>query len=194
MTKLNLYSKEQVDALNIGKETDTASATGSLWARIKNALSRLTTAESNITSLGTSKANDNAVVKLTGDQNINGVKTFSNEAKVPSIPTSYLDAVNSAYVNNANSTVNNIVHKDGTAETVTSEKTFTKTIISSRDSIDQYQLINILKKYQYPDKRYRPCKRDDILRRVGGQYRRPVRRHHKQMRRTYATLLRVRNA
>ena len=101
-------------------------------------------------SLLSGKANDSDVVKLTGDQSIGGVKTFSNEARVPSTPTSYQDAVNAAYVNNANSTVNNIVHKDGSAETVTSEKTFTKTIFSTRDSTDQYQLINILKNTNIP--------------------------------------------
>ena len=128
MTKLNLYSKEQVDALNIGKETDTASATGSLWARIKNALSRLTTAESNITSLGTNKADDNAVVKLTGDQTISGTKTFSASPTVPTTPAVGSSAVNSAYVNDGTGTYsNNIVHKSNT-EIINGSKYFTSGI------------------------------------------------------------------
>lgn len=110
MTKLNLYSKEQIDALNIGKETDTASATGSLWARIENALTR-------IVSLETADSNN---VKKTGTSIVTGT------LEVPTTPPTPTSAVNSAYVNDASDGVNNIVHKSG-AETITGNKTFAGT-------------------------------------------------------------------
>lgn len=114
MTKLNLYSKEQVDALNIGKETDATSATGSLWARIKNAISRI----------GTLETADGQNVKLTGNQSVSGTKTFANSPVVPTTPDTPTSAVNSVYVNDASEGVNNIVHKTG-SETITGSKIYT---------------------------------------------------------------------
>lgn len=46
------------------------------------------------------KANDNAVVKLTGNQTVAGVKTFSSSPVVPT-PTNSTDAVNKTYVDTA---------------------------------------------------------------------------------------------
>ena len=103
------------------------------------------------------KADDSSVVKLTGDQNIANVKNFTGEARVVTTPSSYLDAVNAAYVNNANSTVNNIVHKDGTGETITSAKTFTSTITSRRTAADQYQLINLTRNENIPTRDTAPA-------------------------------------
>jgi len=48
-----------------------------------------------IERLETDKANDNVVVKLTGNQTIAGIKTFSNKPQVPT-GTTGLDAVNKA--------------------------------------------------------------------------------------------------
>ena len=131
MTSVDFYSKGQIDDLDIGKPADAASSTGSLWARVKNALSRIGSAETNITNLQTGKADDNAVVKLTGNQTVAGVKTFSSSPSVPTTPAEGSSAVNSAYVNDGTGTYsNNIVHKSNT-EIINGSKYFTSGIYRS---------------------------------------------------------------
>lgn len=81
-----------ITAMNVGSPDDTASSTGSLWARMKNAVARITTnegnitnlqgrvttAEGNITSLQNADANN---VKKTGNQTISGSLTFITTLK-----------------------------------------------------------------------------------------------------------------
>lgn len=71
-------------------------------------------------------AKDAQNVKLTGDQTIDGVKTFIGSANVPTVPVDLLgaSAVNEAYVNDATPGVNNIVHKSGN-EDISGVKVFT---------------------------------------------------------------------
>lgn len=102
MSRLNIYSKEQIDA-NVGSSEDTASASGTLWARLKNAVARIVGLESA----------DAQNVKLTGAQTIAGQKTMNDSPIVPTTPTTATGAVNSVYVNDATDGVNNIVHKSG---------------------------------------------------------------------------------
>jgi hypothetical protein len=65
------------------------------------------------------KANDNAVVKLTGDQTVAGIKTLSSIPVLPaSNPTTDNQAARKAYVDTAAS----VVHTTG-AETIAGEKT-----------------------------------------------------------------------
>ena len=68
-------------------------------------------------------------VKLTGDQTIAGVKTFSGSANVPNVPADLLgaSAVNEAYVNDATEGTNNIRHKSG-YEIVNGFKKFNDTV------------------------------------------------------------------
>lgn len=113
MATINLYSKEQIDEKQIGTPEDTASASGSLWARIKNALSRI----------GILETADGQNVKLTGNQSISGTKTFNASPVVPTTPATTSSAINSAYANDATDGVNNIVHKSGN-EKISGLKTF----------------------------------------------------------------------
>lgn len=62
------------------------------------------------------KANDNAVVKLTGNQTIAGTKTFSSSPVVPT-PTNATDAVNKTYVDTADSNLQNQINTLNTAVT-----------------------------------------------------------------------------
>ena len=60
-----------------------SSFTSDQWATINSGatatnIGQIATNTSNISTLQSTKADDNAVVKLTGDQNITGVKTFNN--------------------------------------------------------------------------------------------------------------------
>lgn len=107
MTQVNFYSKEQIDEREIGEPTDSASSTGSLWARIKNAIAR-------IVSLESADANN---VKKTGTSTVTGT------LEVPTTPPTPTSTVNSVYVNDATAGVNNIVHKSGD-ETIAGIKTF----------------------------------------------------------------------
>lgn len=116
MSRLNIYSKEQIDT-NVGSSEDTASASGTLWARLKNAVARITGLESA----------DAQNVKLTGAQTIAGQKTMSDSPIVPTTPTTPTGAVNSVYVNDATDGVNNIVHKSGN-ETIGGTKFFMASI------------------------------------------------------------------
>lgn len=52
----DIVTQQELTALNLGTPDDTASSTGSLWARVKDAVARITTNEGNITSLQTNKA------------------------------------------------------------------------------------------------------------------------------------------
>lgn len=67
------------------------------------------------------KANDNAVVKLTGNQTIAGVKTFSSSPVVPT-PTNATDAVNKTYVDTADANLQTQINTLSTA--VTSSLTY----------------------------------------------------------------------
>lgn len=107
MTQVDFYDKGQIDAKEIGAPTDEASASGSLWARIKNAVSR-------IGGLETADANN---VKKTGTNTVTG------DIQVPTTPATPLSVINSAYANDPTDGVNNIVHKSGD-ETVSGNKTF----------------------------------------------------------------------
>lgn len=120
MSRLNIYSKEQIDA-NVGSSDDTASASGTLWARLKNAVARIVGLESA----------DAQNVKLTGAQTIAGQKTLSNSPIVPTTPTTATGAVNSVYVNDATDGVNNIVHKSGN-ETIGGLKKYTDDCVYSK--------------------------------------------------------------
>lgn len=114
MTQVDFYDKTQIDAMNVGKETDTASASGSLWARLKDALNKIA-----------GKADDDAVVKLTGAQTKNGVLTLSDSPIVPDTPATEHSAINQIWAENAahaDDTVNNLLHKEG-PETITEVKT-----------------------------------------------------------------------
>ena len=66
---------------------------------------------SDLTTALSSKADDNAVVKLTGAQTVAGVKTFSSSPVVPT-PSSGTDAANKTYVdtadNNLQTQINNL--------------------------------------------------------------------------------------
>ena len=53
---------------------------------------------SDVSSQLSSKANDNAVVKLTGTQTIGGAKTFSTLPKIPQTPSAATDAASKGYV------------------------------------------------------------------------------------------------
>lgn len=64
-----------------------------------------------IEALKTSKANDNAVVKLTGAQTIAWVKTFSSSPIVPA-PTTDMQAVNKEYVDDQTSNITNLVPRN----------------------------------------------------------------------------------
>lgn len=97
MTQVNFYSKEQIDEREIGEPTDSASSTGSLWARIKNAVARI----------GSLETADTDNVKKTGTSTVTGT------LEVPTIPPTPTSAVNSVYVNNAGDDANNIVHRTG---------------------------------------------------------------------------------
>lgn len=109
MTQVNFYSKEQIDEREIGEPTDSASESGSLWARIKNAVTR-------IVSLETADSNN---VKKTGTSTVTGT------LEIPTTPPTPTSAVNSVYVNDATEGANNIVHKTGN-ETIDGIKTLVR--------------------------------------------------------------------
>lgn len=87
------------------------------------------------------KADDSAVVKLTGAQSVDGVKTFSDSPIVPTTPATG-GAVNDIYVNDASVGVNNIVHKTGN-ETVNGSKTFLSNIRTEVSMIRRYDNFDI---------------------------------------------------
>lgn len=94
MTSVNFYSKEQIDEREIGEPTDSASSTGSLWARMKYVLAHWMTKDS--------------------EQTVTAKKTFTVSPEVPVTPDTDDSAVNSFYVNDSTGTVdNNLIHKDG---------------------------------------------------------------------------------
>lgn len=109
MTQVNFYDKDQTDELlnakasasdvtaletSVGKDTDTASASGSLWARIKYVLAHWLTTDS--------------------EQTVSAKKTFSVSPRVPTEPADDDSAINSFYANDSTGTIeNNILHKDG---------------------------------------------------------------------------------
>lgn len=93
----DIYDKTAIDAKNIGAPDDAASASGSLWARIKNAVAR-------IINLETADANN---VKKTGTSTVTGT------IEVPTTPPTPTSVVNSVYVNDATAGVNNLLHKTG---------------------------------------------------------------------------------
>lgn len=91
-----------ITAMNVGSPDDTASATGSLWARVKNAVSRIGTLETSVGSSSdaasstgslwarvkdavsriiTLETADTNNVKLTGNQNIGGIKYILNSIR-----------------------------------------------------------------------------------------------------------------
>ena len=129
----NVVTEEELTALNLGTPDDEASATGSLWARIKDAVSRITTNEGNITSLQTTvaqKANSadvytKAEVNTLDGQNVKktGTSVVTGDIQVPTTPANPTSVVNSAYVNDATEGVNNIMHKSGN-EIISGNKTF----------------------------------------------------------------------
>lgn len=83
------------------------------------------------TALG-AKANDNAVVKLSGAQTVAGIKTFTSSPKVPDTPLDGDSAVNQDWAENAaydDDTVNNLVHKEGN-EQIKGVKDFHSTAFS----------------------------------------------------------------
>ena len=78
----------------------------------------ITTNANNITAL------DGAVVKLTGDQTIGGIKTFSSVPECSTAPTSANQLANKTYVDSqAGSIPSNMVTTD-TTQTIDGEKTF----------------------------------------------------------------------
>ena len=84
-------------------------------------------------------------VKITGDQSINGIKTFTLSPVVPT-PSSNTQAVNKQYVDNALSGIppadlSNLVDKD-TAQTITGIKTFNALPISPVTPTASNQLVN----------------------------------------------------
>lgn len=102
MTQVDFYDKEQVDDLledkadasSVGKDTDTPSASGSLWARIKYVLAHWLTADT--------------------EQTVTAKKTFTVSPRVPTEPADDDSAINSFYANDSTGTVNNnLLHKDG---------------------------------------------------------------------------------
>lgn len=97
MTQVDFYDKGQIDAKEIGAPDDAASASGSLWARIKNAVSR-------IGSLETADSNN---VKKTGTSTVTGT------IEVPTTPPTPTSVINSVYANDATEGVNNLMHKTG---------------------------------------------------------------------------------
>lgn len=103
----DVYDKDAIDALDIGTPDDAESTSGSLWARIKNAVAR-------IVSLETADTNN---VKKTGTSTVTGT------LEVPTTPPTPTSAINSVYANDATEGVNNIMHKSGN-ETVPGVKTF----------------------------------------------------------------------
>ena len=131
MTQVDFYDKGQIDAKEIGTPTDEASASGSLWARIKNAIAR-------IVSLETADSNN---VKKTGTSTVTGT------LEVPTTPPTTTSAVNSVYVNDATEGINNIVHKSGN-ESISGSKSFNSTInarttIDATVTPDTYQVVSI---------------------------------------------------
>lgn len=116
MTQVDFYDKEQVNDLldgkadmsSVGAETDTASESGTLWARIKYVLGHWMTRDT--------------------EQTVTGKKVFSGGAEVPTSPATATSAVNSVYVNDATDGVNNIVHKTGN-EIISGIKTHNERII-----------------------------------------------------------------
>ncbi|MBR2707714.1 MAG: hypothetical protein IKE74_10850 [Mogibacterium sp.] len=138
MTQVNFYSKEQIDEREIGEPTDSASSTGSLWARIKNAVAR-------IVSLETADSNN---VKKTGTSTVTGT------LEVPTAPPTPTSAINSVYVNDATEGVNNLVHKSGN-ETINGIKTHTSlicidsaypTVMTGGASLAQYANVFVVTK------------------------------------------------
>lgn len=102
MTEVNFYDKEQVDDLledkadvsSVGTESDVASETGTLWARIKYVLAHWMTKDS--------------------EQTVSAKKTFTVSPRVPTEPADDDSAISSFYVNDSTGTVeNNLLHKDG---------------------------------------------------------------------------------
>lgn len=83
-------------------------------------------------------AKDAQNVKLTGDQSIDGIKSFNTSPIVPDTPNGFTSAVNVNYVDNSvymDDTVNNIVHKDG-YEKITGVKVNTQPLYLQRENVE----------------------------------------------------------
>lgn len=102
-----------ITAMNVGSPDDEASTTGSLWARMKNVVARITTNENNISILQTADTNN---VKKTGTSVVTG------DIQVPS-PSGDTSVINKGWANDATDGVNNVVHKTGN-EMIDGIKTF----------------------------------------------------------------------
>lgn len=81
---------------------------------IDNAFANYYTKTETDSALG-AKADDSAVVKLTGNQTVAGIKTFSSSPVVPDTPATEHSAVAQTWAENAayeDDTVNNLLHKE----------------------------------------------------------------------------------
>ena len=84
----DIVTQQELTALNLGTPDDTASSTGSLWARVKDAVSRIGINEGNITTLQTADSDN---VKKTGTSVVTG------DIQVPT-PNGNSSVVNKEYV------------------------------------------------------------------------------------------------
>lgn len=96
---------------------------------IDNAFANYYTKTETDTALG-AKADDNAVVKLAGNQTISDTKTFNSSPIVPDTPATEHSAINQDWAENvaySDDTVNNLMHKEGN-ENILGQKRFNSQI------------------------------------------------------------------
>lgn len=99
----NAYTKDEINELIATKADELNSRIDSVNSNLTNSINTkanqaTTFSKDEINNLLNAKANSNAVVALSGNQTINGVKTFSSVPIVATQPTNANQVANKAYV------------------------------------------------------------------------------------------------
>lgn len=118
----DIVTEQELTALNLGTPDDSASATGSLWARVKNAVSRIVTLET---------ADGNNVKKT-------GTSVVTGDIQVPT-PAGDTSVISKGWVDTVSDN-NNLLHKSGSeiingVKTIDNGNTFSRIQLSSARTV-----------------------------------------------------------